>query len=119
MALDAWGAAFGGSGRKASSAPLLLPGVTSLALVAYQCYLLGVRGQTIGKRIVGIRVVRHEDGSPAGFVNAALLRGIVNGIFCLLPGVGVAYYLVDMLFIFSKDERCLHDRLAGTKVVAA
>jgi uncharacterized RDD family membrane protein YckC len=25
--------------------------------------------------------------------------------------------LVDILFIFRKDERCLHDHLAGTHVV--
>jgi uncharacterized RDD family membrane protein YckC len=37
----------------------------------------------------------------------------------LLPTVGPFAGLIDVLFIFLKDRRCLHDHIAGTVVVRA
>jgi len=34
-----------------------------------------------------------------------------------VPQVGGLIGLVDILFIFGKERRCLHDLLAGTRVV--
>jgi uncharacterized RDD family membrane protein YckC len=31
--------------------------------------------------------------------------------------LGAFYSIADVLFIFGKDRRCLHDLLAGTRVV--
>jgi hypothetical protein len=31
--------------------------------------------------------------------------------------VGTFLVLVDVLFIFRKDRRCVHDHIAGTRVV--
>lgn len=75
------------------------------------------RGQSIGKRIAGIRIVGVESDENPGGVKTVLLRGIVNGIIGAVPGIGGVYSLVDILFIFTKDRRCLHDLLAGTRVV--
>jgi hypothetical protein len=36
----------------------------------------------------------------------------------LVPGIGALAVTVDDLFIFRTDRRCLHDLIAGTKVVA-
>ena len=70
-------------------------------------------GQTIGKRIVGIRVLR-DDGSPVGFiavVTRALLR-ILDLIPLLLP--------VDLvLIVASRKGQRLGDFVAGTVVVKA
>jgi uncharacterized RDD family membrane protein YckC len=46
-------------------------------------------------------------------VTNVLLRGVVNGLLSIIP----LYGLVDALFIFREDKRCLHDLIAGTIVV--
>ncbi|MFZ5497191.1 MAG: RDD family protein [Verrucomicrobiota bacterium] len=91
----------------------------SLLLLVVQVVMLSTRGQTIGKRLLGIRVVRHPDGLPAGFVHAWLLRNFVTGVIQVVPWIGFVFYLADALFIFTPERRCLHDLIAGTKVVQA
>jgi uncharacterized RDD family membrane protein YckC len=106
--------------------PLLIPGgafgttgivitvVATLAFAAYQIYLLSTTGQTLGKRWMKIRIV-NLDGSNPGFTGAVLTRMIVNSLIGIVP----LYSLVDVLFIFSQDQRCIHDKIAGTRVVVA
>jgi len=43
------------------------------------------------------------------------LRNILNGIIGFVP----LYGIVDILFIFSDNRQCLHDKLADTIVVKA
>jgi lipoprotein-releasing system permease protein len=115
--------------------------------LTFQAYLVVTRGQTIGKRLTGITVVRL-DGERVSFARGVLLRvvamvviyGVVAGavlspvlimrllapavavpdlVLVLLALVAVVAILVDPLFIFGTEQRCLHDRLAGTKVVVA
>jgi uncharacterized RDD family membrane protein YckC len=92
-------------------------GFLFLVLLVINIIWLIKRGQTIGKRIVGTRIVGLESDENPGGVKTVLLRGIVNGIIGALPFVGSIYSLVDILFIFGQDRRCLHDLLAGTRVV--
>ena len=91
----------------------------SLALLVYQAVLFVRTGQTLGKKICGIRVVNVDDGQVPSWVKSILLREVVNAIPQSLPLVGPFYALVDLLFIFRADRRCVHDLIAGTKVVAA
>lgn len=93
-------------------------GLYVLALAVLQIVFLSTRGQTIGKRTMKIRIVRL-DGSAPGFVHAVLLRVIVNALPSAIPIVGGIYGLVDILFIFRSDQRCIHDHIAGTRVVIA
>ncbi len=100
----------------------MIPGILLLAfawiaLLAVQIYLLTTCGQTIGKKLLEIRIVCFDNEANPGFVKAFLLRNFVNGLICAVPFLGVAYKLVDICFIFRDDRRCLHDLLAGTKVV--
>lgn len=85
------------------------------ALWIYQIFLLTTLGQTIGKRFCGIKIVTHDTGANGGFVTNVLLRSILNGLISVIP----FYALVDILFIFREDRRCIHDMIAGTKVVEA
>lgn len=89
-----------------------------LAVSAYQFVLLSKRGQTVGKRAMNIRIVKL-DGSRPGFLHAVLLRIIVNGLPGAIPHVGRLFALIDILFIFRADRRCIHDIIAGTRVVKA
>ncbi len=86
-----------------------------LALAVYQIYLLHTEGQTIGKRTMNIRIVEFDGGENGGFVRNFLLREFVNGLLAFIP----FYAIVDILFIFRDDQRCIHDHIAGTKVVKA
>lgn len=88
-------------------------GLAIIAIFIYQIYLLGTKGQTIGKQSVNIKVVKTDTGNNGGFVTNVLLREIVNWVLGIIP----LYSLVDVLFIFREDQRCIHDFLAGTRVV--
>ena len=90
--------------------------IAMLVLLAYpivQVVLLMQYGQTIGKRLVGIRIVMASTGENGGFVPNVLLRAWLNFIISIIP----LYGLVDVLFIFREDRRCIHDLIAGTRVV--
>jgi uncharacterized RDD family membrane protein YckC len=88
-------------------------------LLAVQAVLLAVRGQSIGNLLVRTRIVRAPGGEPAGFLRAFLLRGCLARIIRHLPFVGGIFWIVDSCFIFREDRRCLHDLIAGTKVINA
>jgi uncharacterized RDD family membrane protein YckC len=90
-----------------------------LALTATQWYLLGTRGQTIGKKIVGIKIVNFADSQNPGFVKACLVRTIVIGMIAAVPYLGFLFSITDICFIFRDDKRCIHDLMAETKVVHA
>jgi len=89
------------------------------ALIVLQGVLLTLRSQSLGKIVAGIRIVRVRDGSKAGFVHAFLLRGVAPGVIELIPILGGLFWLVDVCFIFGDQRRCVHDHIAGTKVVSA
>jgi uncharacterized RDD family membrane protein YckC len=98
--------------------------------MAMQGYLLATRGQTIGKWLVGTRIVRADnDEVPTlartlGLRYGALALGLPSALLVLVVnGNGIPYVLVvvgliDIARIFRRDRRCLHDLIAGTKVVA-
>ncbi|MDP1821759.1 MAG: RDD family protein [Archangium sp.] len=98
--------------------------VALACLVLYQWFLLSTRGQTIGKRVMGIRIVDLE-GQPVGFFSALLLRSwiyssvvsaAVSFTSVLIPFAGAILFLLDYVPLFGEDRRCLHDYLAGTQV---
>ncbi len=95
-------------------------GVLFLIWAATTIAFVARNGQSIGKRIVGIKVVR-TDGRRASFWRIFLLRNLVNGIPSLLgvvvPLLNIAYFLLDTLLIFGDSRQCLHDKIAGTVVV--
>jgi uncharacterized RDD family membrane protein YckC len=71
-------------------------------------------GQTIAKKLIGIKVVR-SDGSPVSFSRIFWLRNVINAIISIIPFYG----LVEVLFIFTESRQCLHDKMADTIVVKA
>ena len=80
-------------------------------------YLLAKRGQTIGKVIVGTRIVDVADGRVPKLVRSLGVRYGTIWLVSLIPFVGGLLSLLDALVIFRRDRRCLHDLSAGTKVV--
>ena len=89
------------------------------AVLAVQVWLLTTQGQTIGKKALGLRIVKVTDMTNGGFVTNVLLRAVVNMALTAIPVLGVFYLLADALFIFRDDRRCIHDFIAGTCVIKA
>ena len=75
-------------------------------------------GQSIAKRLLGIKVIR-SDGTAVSFGRLFWLRNVLSSLIGVVPLLGVVYTLADMLFIFATSRQCLHDKLADTIVVIA
>jgi uncharacterized RDD family membrane protein YckC len=79
--------------------------------LGYYIYLEGSpSGQTIGKKVMNIRVIRFADGLPLGYGAAAIryLGRIVSVIAC---GLGYLWMLWD------PEKQTWHDKFAGSVVV--
>ncbi|MCZ6867032.1 MAG: RDD family protein [Chloroflexi bacterium] len=77
------------------------------------------RGQTPGKQVVGIRVMR-ADGTPSKwgwtFIREFVIKGIVVGL--LGQALGPIPAIIDYLWAFwDKDRQTLHDKVMKTVVV--
>jgi len=92
---------------------LVLVGLAFVTLLIFDMVLLTKDGQTLGKKLLGIRIVQSDTGENGGFFPNVLLRLIFSGLLSIIPFYG----LVDILFIFRGDRRCIHDMIAGTQVV--
>lgn len=78
--------------------------------------LLQKYGQTIGKKFMKIKIVNFHDELP-WFHNSYVMRYFIFSIYLLIPILGLIISFLDILFIFRKDRRCIHDHISGTKVV--
>lgn len=90
----------------------------ALILIAITTVLVHKNGQTPGKKILGIKVVR-SDFSPATLGRIFWLRNVVNFLPSMIPYLGNIYGLVDHVFIFNDRRQCVHDRIADTVVINA
>jgi uncharacterized RDD family membrane protein YckC len=93
-------------------------GLLALGLVIYNCILLSRNGQTIGKRVLGIKIVR-SDGSEAPLSRIIFARALPIMVMGAIPFIGRFVGLVDALMIFGNEKRCLHDLIADTIVISA
>jgi uncharacterized RDD family membrane protein YckC len=93
--------------------------VLGFALFALlQGWLLHTEGQTIGKKLLGMRIVR-TNGERATIGRLLGLRYFVGWVLVMIPFLGAIYALVDCLLIFRDSRKCLHDNIADTIVVKA
>ncbi len=86
------------------------------AFLIIQGYLLANHGQTVAKRVMGMRIVR-SDGSRASAARLIGRRYLLNMVLSVIPVLGWLYGLVDALMIFRDSRQCVHDNLADTIVV--
>ena len=88
-----------------------------LVFLVIQSILISTSGQTIGKKLVGIRIVNIENNTHPGFGKGVLLRSFLPGVIYGIPVIGLIFLLVDLCYIFREDHRCVHDHMAGTRVI--
>ena len=85
-----------------------------LYIVLYIGYFVyfegGPTGQTLGKRMLGIRVVDFNNGGPIGHGRAfiRLIGRWIAGLFC---------YLGYLWMLWDKEKQCWHDKMATDVVV--
>lgn len=104
---------------------LALAALVALAVLITQIVLVARHGQTIGKKVLGIRMITSAGDIPSvwrvfflrwlPFVVAA---GVVE-YTVKVRGLGNLVHVLDALLIFQPNRRCLHDLLADTHVIKA
>jgi uncharacterized RDD family membrane protein YckC len=88
-----------------------------LCVLLYQSILLASTGQTIGKKAMGLRVVNNSGSGNPGFFRSVVLRWWLPILIAPASYLGAAICVFDCMFIFRRNHRCLHDLIAGTKVI--
>lgn len=96
----------------------LLSVLLLLVMVGVITLLVHRNGQTIGKKIVGIKVVR-TNGERATLGRIFWLRYLIPTVISIVPLIGAVFALVDSLMILGAEKRCLHDMMADTIVIRA
>jgi uncharacterized RDD family membrane protein YckC len=96
----------------------LLIGIT-VTSVLYEIVLVALRGQTVGKIAMGIRVVRIDSGRPPGWSYSGI-RALLPTVAGAVPVLGLFLWLgVYLTAVVTPRRQGIHDLAAGTVVVSA
>jgi uncharacterized RDD family membrane protein YckC len=105
-------------GTESTVAAWLVPIIGAAYFIGFWAW----RGQTLGKIVIGARIVRR-DGSPIG-LSRAILRYAGYFVYFLIMRIGGFVYLPYIIILvafliiaFSREKRGLHDLIAGTVVI--
>ena len=118
-----WAIAYSFIWEQASTATLsltesLLVGLGGcLVFLLINGYLLHTSGQTIAKRLLGMQIVSVHNGKILPLGRLLGLRYLPVYLANSVTLVGPLFGLVNALFIFGSEKRCVHDYIAGTRVV--
>ncbi len=114
-----FGRGFGGGFGRGDGGLVFLPalmGVLGLSLIlsialaaAYEVYFVSTRGGTLGKLVLGLKIVR-ADGSP---VDAGLALGRWFAHFLSGAILMIGYIMAG----FDAQKRALHDHICQTRVI--
>lgn len=89
---------------------LLLQGFTTLLSLFYWVFFTGYCGQTPGKMLLRIRVIR-TDGGEIGYTKA-FYREVIGKFIS-----GLIFLIGYLMVAFDDQKQALHDRMARTYVV--
>jgi uncharacterized RDD family membrane protein YckC len=85
--------------------------------VIYATVMVALKGATLGKMAVGVRVRSVAADGPVGW-GTALLRGAAAHVPNLIPILSYIYPLLDPAWcLWDPQRQCLHDKIARTVVV--
>lgn len=105
-----------------TSAVVLFLGIAALGAVIgllYEVVLIAVRGQTLGKMMTSIKVVRADNGLVPGW-GKSIGRWIIPVVLNFIPYVGgLLSLLVYISLLWDSARQGWHDKAAGTLVVKA
>jgi uncharacterized RDD family membrane protein YckC len=81
-----------------------------VAISYYTYFEGGPKGQTLGKRALGIRVIDFDSGGSIGYSRAAI-RYVTSIVSALIIYIGYLWMLWD------REKQCWHDKTANSVVV--
>ena len=89
--------------------PSLIAAIVAVIPPAYFFLSVAITGKTVGKGVMGLRIVRAGGGrlSPA----RSFVRALSYLVSLMLVGSGFLWVLID------RDRRGWHDMLAGSRVI--
>lgn len=111
------GAVFGDSGPVLVLSQVLGAVIGAAVFLAINGYLLATQGKTVGKLVVKTKIVDRETGGLVPFAPLILKRYLWLWGVGLIPILNIFVPLVNALMIFRENHACLHDDIAGTKVI--
>ena len=100
-------------GTSGSGPMLIIEGALMGGFLVYNMVCEAVFHATLGKRVLGLRVVAYG-GGPAGLY-ALFVRNLTKALSCLIPFAGVPIALVSIAL--DANNQRLGDRLAHTYVL--
>ena len=94
---------------------------TTILIVAvlsalYEIGLIGTRGATLGKSIMGVKVVREADGQIPGWGPSAM-RWLIPFLGSFVCGIGQLVVYLSPFFDNSGRQQGWHDKVAKTLVI--
>lgn len=99
---------------------IILSDLLVLGLLISQLLLLVRRGQSIGKMIMGIRILDINSNAIPTITNLILLRTILPMVIFSFKFLGQFFLALDVItMILDKKRQSLHDKIAKTYVVRA
>ncbi len=95
----------------------LLLWLLSVGWGAYNGFLNGSTGQSIGKKVIGLKVVGEQTGQLIGG-GQGILRWAVAAVPGVVPCLGALYVIVDLLFpLWDAKKQTLHDKVVKSLVI--
>lgn len=82
-----------------------------LLILSYLVLFTGLKGQTLGKKILKIKVIKKSTGNVPG-IGGAILREVVGKFASSFIG-GLGYFWV----LWDREKQTWHDKIAGTIVI--
>jgi uncharacterized RDD family membrane protein YckC len=94
---------------------LIIALATTIIFVAINGRLMVKKGQTFGKKALKIKMVALSNETIT--IKHLLKRYSFYWGVPQIPLIGPFINMINILYIFSKSKRCLHDHVGGTKVI--
>jgi uncharacterized RDD family membrane protein YckC len=88
---------------------------SAITFLVINGYFLVKSGQTCGKKLFKIKMVTVYYTKPSLF-SLTVVRTYLIWLISYIPWLAIVW-LIDILLIFRKDRRCVHDHMAKTIVV--
>jgi uncharacterized RDD family membrane protein YckC len=86
--------------------------------IAYEVVLIALRGATLGKMAMGIKVVREADGGIPGW-GPSVLRWLIPQVAGMVCGLITIVVYLSPFFDNTGRQQGWHDKVAKTLVVNA
>lgn len=99
---------------------LLMSTLMILAVLLIQTLMLIKKGQSLGKMVVGLRILDKESLRIPSVTNILLIRTVLTNIAYSIPMIGMLLLVVDFVtMVIDKQKQSLHDKMAKTVVMLA